>query len=112
MSRVSFFAVLPTIWVLYGCGGQPEAALGDQMVKVDGHYYVIPKEMRASDHMATDREIAFFKRSGVPGCKKDDIVWEAPNTHDAIAQAIRNGDNTIHKRLAAAGRIGCASPVK
>lgn len=105
------FLVCTALGVI-GCGSQPSFDLDDQIVNVGGKCYVIPEGMHASDHRATKREILFFQRSGVIGCQNGDLIWESPDAHDKIAYAIRNGDTTIHKRLAKEGKIGCVSPVQ
>ena len=79
-------------------------------VIVEGKRFSVPQGAIASDHLATEREIAFFTRSGVKGCTKGGITWEMPDAQRSIGDAIAQGDATVHAKLAEAGKIGCASP--
>jgi hypothetical protein len=80
-------------------------------VTVDGKKFMIPTGAVASPHIATKKEIDFFKKSGVSSCKYGDITWEANSVRDEVATAIKNGDASIHTKLAQVGKIGCASAI-
>jgi hypothetical protein len=81
-------------------------------VVVDNKTFNIPSGAIASPHIANKKEIDFFKKSGVSNCQYGDITWEAPSASQMIAKAIKNGDSTIHAKLAKEGKIGCATPIK
>ena len=80
-------------------------------VEVDGKKFAIPQGAVPSPHIATKKEVDFFKRSGVSECKYGDITWEAESVRADVADAIKNGDASIHAKLAKAGKIGCASAI-
>jgi len=79
---------------------------------VNGQKFNVPKGVTSLPHIATKKEIDFYKKSGVSNCKMGDILWETKDASDQIAQAIKHGDATIHAKLAKAGKIGCASPLQ
>jgi len=110
MKKYIFGSVL--VMLLIGCDGAiPFDASTLKSVEVDNKIFNIPSGAIASPHIANKKEIDFFKRSGVSNCNYGDITWEAPSASKLIAQAIKNGDSTIHAKLAKEGKIGCASPV-
>jgi len=100
--------------LMAGCSGtQPEfdPSVMKEVV-VEGKTFSIPEEaVVSSSKLATKKEIAFYKKSGVEQCKDGDIIWEARSAAERVAKAIKNGDATIHTKLAKEGRIGCASPL-
>ena len=100
-------------FVVSGCMGQPEFNPNTTEVQaVDGKLFNVPAGAIPSPHIATKKEIDFFKRSGVEKCQYGDILWEAPSAQQRIDEAIKTGNADIHKVLAKEGKIGCASPTK
>lgn len=106
--------LLTTVAVLIaGCTGQPAFDPKKTEVRViDGKKFSIPAGATASAHVGTKKEIAFFKKSGVEECRDGDVIWDAKTAQEQIAEAIKEGNPTIHKTLAKQGLIGCAHPVK
>jgi len=99
--------------LLVGCdGATPFDATVLKSVNIDNKTFNIPSGAIASPHIANKKEIDFFKKSGVSDCNYGDITWEAPSASQLIAQAIKDGDSTIHAKLAKEGKIGCTSPVR
>jgi len=96
-----------------GCTTQPDFDPKTTEVEaVDGKLFNIPAGAIPSPHIATKKEIDFFKKSGVENCQYGDILWEAPSAQKRIDEAIQTGNADIHKTLAKEGKIGCASPTK
>jgi len=79
---------------------------------VEGKKFNVPRGVTTLPHIATRKEIEFYKKSGVSDCKTGDVLWEEKSVSGEIAEAIKNGDATIHPKLAKEGKIGCASPVQ
>lgn len=79
---------------------------------IDGKKFNIPEGAKPSPHLATKKEIEFYKKSGVSDCKQGDVLWDARDAQAKIAKAIKEGNPNIHKELAQKGLIGCAHPVK
>jgi hypothetical protein len=105
LSLVALFAA--------GCTSQPEFNPNTTEVQaVDGKLFNVPAGAIPSPHIATQKEVDFFKKSGVENCQYGDILWEAPSTQQRIDEAIKTGNADIHKTLAKEGKIGCASPTK
>ena len=77
---------------------------------IDGKTFNIPKGATPSPHIATQKEVEFYKKSGVADCKQGDVLWDAEGAKVRIAKAIASGNPDIHKELAKEGKIGCASP--
>jgi hypothetical protein len=106
------------LWILAalavtGCTGQPAFDPNTTEVQaVDGKLFNVPSGAIPSPHLATKKEIDFFKKSGVANCHYGDILWEAPSVQQRIDDAIRTGNPDLHKVLAKEGKIGCASPLK
>ena len=101
------------VLALNGCMGQPEFNPNTTEVQaVDGKLFNVPTGAIPSSHIASKREVDFFKRSGVENCQYGDILWEAPSAQKRIDEAIKMGNPDIHKKLAKEGKIGCASPTK
>jgi len=99
-------------FVVSGCMGQPEFNPNTTEVHVvDGKLFNVPTGAIPSPHAATQKEINFFKKSGVKNCHYGDILWEAPSAQRRIDEAIKTGNPDIHKTLAKEGKIGCASPL-
>ncbi len=101
--------------MLAGCSGtQPKFdPSATKQVVVEGKTFNIPEDaVVSSSKLATKKEIAFYKKSGVDQCKDGDVIWEAKSAADSVAKAIKHGDAGIHKKLAKEGLIGCSSPVK
>jgi len=95
-----------------GCSTQPDIAIvKNGKHTIDGKQFNIPEGMIPSPHAATQKEINFFKKSGVKNCHYGDILWEAPSAQRRIDEAIKTGNPDIHKTLAKEGKIGCASPL-
>ncbi|WP_457605239.1 hypothetical protein [Nitratifractor sp.] len=109
-------ALASLAFLLAGCSfsfGQPDIdpAVKKEVV-VDKKTYEIPLGTVPSAHVATAKEIEFYKKSGVKNCKRGDILWEAESVKEKVSKAIESGDASIHAELAQKGLIGCASPVK
>jgi len=79
---------------------------------IDGKKFNIPQGATPSPHLATKKEVAFYKKSGVSDCRQGDVLWDAQGAQAKIAKAIKEGNPDIHKELAKKGLIGCAHPVK
>jgi len=79
---------------------------------IDGKKFNIPEGATPSPHLATKKEIEFYKKSGVSECKQGDVLWSAEGAKSKIAEAIKEGNPEIHKELAQKELIGCAHPVK
>ena len=111
MKRISFLALLAILTT--GCSStQPTFDPSVTVTKViEGKQYKVPQGAKVIPHVATKKEIDFYKRSGVKNCKMGDVIWEENGTGDKVAEAIRHGDATIHAKLAKEGKIGCASPI-
>jgi len=100
-------------FVVSGCMGQPNFdPRSTEVQAVDGKLFNVPTGAIPSPHIATQKEIDFFKKSGVENCRYGDILWEAPSAQQRIDEAIKTGNPDIHKILAKEGKIGCASPTK
>jgi len=114
MKKYVIYGSLIAILGLVGCSSSAENV--DQNIKkqviVDGKKFSIPSGAIPSPHLASTVEVNFFKKSGVSECKEGDITWEAASVKGEVANAIKNGDASIHKDLVKAGKIGCASPIK
>ena len=94
------------------CTTQPSFDPNVTEVKViDGKKFNIPKGATPSPHIATKKEVEFYKKSGVTDCKQGDVIWDAEGAKAQIAKAIESGNPEIHKELAKEGTIGCASPL-
>jgi hypothetical protein len=106
---LAIFGILAT-----GCSNaQPAFDPSVTVTKViEGKKYKVPQGAKVIPHVATKKEIDFYKRSGVKSCKMGDVIWEEKGTGEKVAKAIRNGDATIHAKLAKEGKIGCASPIE
>jgi len=98
--------------IVAGCStNQPAFDPSVTEVKViDGKKFNIPKGATPSPHIATQKEIEFYKKSGIADCKQGDVIWDAEDAKARIAKAIETGNPEIHKELAKEGKIGCASP--
>ena len=99
--------------MISGCStSQPSADTAQaEMRVIDGKRFAVPAGATTSAHLATDKEIEFYKKSGVEGCQKGDVIWDAKGAQEQIAKAIKEGNPNIHKTLAKQGLIGCAHPV-
>ncbi len=105
--------LIMSAFLAVGCMNQPQFDPTRPVVQsVDGKLFKIPSGAIPSPHIATKKEIDFFKKSGVENCQYGDILWEAPSTQKRIDEAIQTGNADIHKTLAKEGKIGCASPTK
>jgi len=112
MKKIAVLSIL--VLLVAGCSiNQPTFDPNVTEVKViDGKKFNIPKGATASPHIATQREVEFYKKSGVADCKQGDVLWDETNDARAqIAKAIESGNPEIHKELAKEGKIGCASPI-
>ncbi len=111
MKKLITLSILALLAV--GCTTQPkfDPAVTETVV-IDGKTFNIPKGATPSPHLATKKEIEFYKKSGVSNCKQGDVIWDAEDSKAQIAKAIESGNPEIHKELAQKGLIGCASPVK
>ena len=107
--KATLLCALAAGMLLSGCGVHDTVPARSNIVVVEGKRFAVPQGAIVSDHIATKREIDFFKRSGVDSCKQGDITWEMPEAQKRIGKAIASGDGTAHKKLAEAGLIGCAS---
>jgi hypothetical protein len=112
MKKVTLLALFGLLTA--GCSNtQPTFDPSVTEVKVvHGKQYNVPKGVTSLPHVATKKEIDFYKKSGVENCKMGDILWETKDAADQIAKAITHGDATIHAKLAKEGKIGCASPIE
>jgi len=111
MKKTLLFSTLAMLAV--GCMNTPQFDPSTLVVEsVDGKLFKIPSGAIPSPHIATKKEIDFFKKSGVENCRYGDILWEAPSAQKRIDEAIQTGNADIHKTLAKEGKIGCASPTK
>ena len=107
--------VLLSILAITGCSTtvQPTFDPSKTEVKtIDGKKFNIPKGAVASPHIESDRVIMYYIKSGLDSCSSGDVTWVEISSQEEINQAIRNGDKTIHSKLAKEGKIGCASPLK
>jgi hypothetical protein len=106
------------LWILgilavNGCMEQPTFdPTTTEVQAVDGKLFNVPTGAIPSPHIATKKEVDFFKKSGVENCHYGDILWEAPSVQQRIDDAIKTGNPNIHKALAKEGKIGCTSPLK
>jgi hypothetical protein len=106
-------ALLVTAILMTGCTDQPAfdpQATDVQMI--DGKQFNIPAGATASEHLATKKEIDFYKKSGVSDCRYGDVIWDAKAAQEQVSEAIKEGNPDIHKALAKKGLIGCAHPAK
>jgi uncharacterized RmlC-like cupin family protein len=99
--------------LMTGCTGQtsfdPQAT---QVQVIDGKQFNIPAGATASEHLATKKEIDFYKKSGVSDCRYGDVIWDAKTAQEQVSKAIKEGNPNIHKALVKQGLIGCAHPAK
>jgi hypothetical protein len=98
--------------LIIGCTDQP--AFDPQATEVqviDGKQFNIPAGATASEHLATKKEIDFYTKSGVSGCRYGDVIWDAKSAQEQVSEAIKEGNPDIHKALAKQGLIGCAHPL-
>ena len=111
MKKIAALSILALLVV--GCStNQPTFDPNVTEVKViDGKKFNIPQGATASPHIATKKEVEFYKKSGVADCKQGDVIWDAEGAKAQIAKAIESGNPEIHKELAKEGTIGCASPL-
>jgi len=111
MKKITLLSILTLI--VTGCATpQKEAQMNKNRTHtVDGKQFSIPEGMIPSPHIATKKEVDFFKKSGVKNCHYGDILWEALSAQRRIDEAIKTGNPDIHKTLAKEGKIGCASPL-
>jgi len=100
-------------WIVIGCAAT-EPAFDPAVTEVhviDGKKFAIPAGATPSAHIASRKEIDFYKQSGVSNCQYGDVIWDAKTAEKQIAEAIQKGNADIHKALAQKGLIGCASPL-
>ena len=110
MKKTTLF-IIAALWTA-GCTTQPTFDPNVTEVKViDGKKFNIPQGATASPHIATKKEVEFYKKSGVADCKQGDVLWDENGARAQIAKAIESGNPEIHKELAKEGKIGCASPL-
>ena len=95
-----------------GCSTVQPSAHETEMKVIDGKRFEIPAGATTSAHLASDKEIDFYIKSGVAGCQKGDVIWDAKGAQEQIAKAIKEGNPNIHKTLAKQGLIGCAHPIQ
>ncbi len=107
-------AVVAATMGLAGCttNAADPSAQQTAVITVGGKRFAVPAQAKKTAHIGTAEEIDFFKKSGVAECRKGDVVWDTQGAQSAIAEAIKNGDASIHKKLAKEGRIGCAHPIE
>ena len=113
MTKIKFISAAGlALFLMVGCTtNQPTFDPSSTVVEVvKGKSYNIPKGAHISPYVDA-KVISFYQKIGLTECKDGDITWEEEKAKEEMNVAIGQGDESIYKKLAKEGRIGCASPI-